>query len=164
MTFFSDDMGLVTIDLNNINHLDDDNLDEDDPETIVVIWLIAWWNRYMQRKIDRWWINAYSTAFSKSENGLWEKMKSCRMISVMHKRLLVLTHSNLFVPNAPFLNSLKAPKNPKIFWCFQGVEKGCIGNNCVNNFCSLNQKCIMWGWVMTQNWVSQVVSSLGICR
>ena len=22
----------------------------------------------------------------------------------------------------------------------------------------------MWGWVMTQNWVSQVVSSLGICR
>ena len=52
MTFFSDDMGLVTIDLNNINHLDDDNLDEDDPETIVVIWLIAWWNRYMQRKID----------------------------------------------------------------------------------------------------------------
>ena len=37
MTFFSDVMGLVTIDLNNINHLDDDNLDEDDPETIVVI-------------------------------------------------------------------------------------------------------------------------------
>ena len=37
MTFFSDDMGLVTIDLNNINHLDDDNLDEDDPETSVVI-------------------------------------------------------------------------------------------------------------------------------
>ena len=85
------------------------------------------------------------------------------MISVMHKRLLVLTHSNLFVLNAPFLNSLKAPENPKIF-CFQWVEKGCIGNNCVNNFCSLSQKYIMWGWVMTQNWVSQVVSSLGICR
>ena len=36
VTFFSDGMGLVTIDLNNIS-LDDCNFDEDDPETIIQI-------------------------------------------------------------------------------------------------------------------------------
>ena len=43
--FFSDGMGLVTIDLNNIN-LDDDHFDEDDPTNIVLFRLfrisIAW--------------------------------------------------------------------------------------------------------------------------
>ena len=38
---------------------------------------------------------------------------------------------NPFVPNAPFLYPLKT-ENRKIFWCFQGVEKGCIGNEWVN--------------------------------
>ena len=33
---------------------------------------------------------------------------------------------SLIVPNAPFLLLLKT--------CFQGVEKGCIGNKWVNNF------------------------------
>ena len=36
--------------------------------------------------------------------------------------------SNPFVPNAPFLYPLKASENRKVF-CFQGVEKGFIGNN-----------------------------------
>ena len=36
VTFFSDGMGLVTIDLNNIS-LDDCNFDEDDPETVIQI-------------------------------------------------------------------------------------------------------------------------------
>ena len=36
VTFFSDGMGLVTIDLNNIS-LDDCNFDEDDTETIIQI-------------------------------------------------------------------------------------------------------------------------------
>ena len=34
-------------------------------------------------------------------------------------------HVNTFVPNAPFLYPLT------VFWCFQGVEKGCIGNKWV---------------------------------
>ena len=38
---------------------------------------------------------------------------------------------NLFIHNAPFLYLLKT-ENRKVFWCFQGVEKGCIGNECVN--------------------------------
>ena len=47
------------------------------------------------------------------------------------------------VPNAPFLYLLKTSENRKLFWCFQGVVKGCIGNKWVNGmklsiiFCSL---------------------------
>ena len=40
---------------------------------------------------------------------------------------------NPFVPNAPFLYPLKTSKNHKVFWCFQGVEKGCIGSKWAND-------------------------------
>ena len=36
-----------------------------------------------------------------------------------------------FVPSLPFLYPLKTSENRKVFWCFQGVEKGCIGNEWV---------------------------------
>ena len=39
---------------------------------------------------------------------------------------------NLFVPNAPFLFPLKTSENLTVFWYFQGVEKGCIGNKWIN--------------------------------
>ena len=42
-------MGLVIIDLDNIN-LDDDNFDEDALETIIHVRLMAWCNRFKQRK------------------------------------------------------------------------------------------------------------------
>ena len=35
---------------------------------------------------------------------------------------------NPFVPNAPFLYPLKTSENRDVFWCFQGVEKVCTGN------------------------------------
>ena len=38
---------------------------------------------------------------------------------------------NLFVLNDPFLYPLKTSENRKVFYCFQGVEKGCIGNEWV---------------------------------
>ena len=38
-----------------------------------------------------------------------------------------------FIPNAPILYSLKASEIFTVFWCFQGVEKGCIGNKWVNS-------------------------------
>ena len=41
------------------------------------------------------------------------------------------TQINPFVPNAPFLCHLKTLKNLTVFWCFQGIEKGCIGNEWV---------------------------------
>ena len=39
---------------------------------------------------------------------------------------------NPFVSNATFLYPLKTSENLTVFWCFQGVEKGCIGNSWVN--------------------------------
>ena len=36
-----------------------------------------------------------------------------------------------FAPNPPFVYLLKASQNRKVFGCFQGVEKGCIGNEWV---------------------------------
>ena len=35
---------------------------------------------------------------------------------------------NPFVFNAPFLYPLKTSEKRTVFWCFQGVEKGCIAN------------------------------------
>ena len=39
---------------------------------------------------------------------------------------------NPFVPNAPSLFPLKASENLMVLGYFQGVEKGCIGNEWVN--------------------------------
>ena len=46
---------------------------------------------------------------------------------------------NPFVPSAPFLYPLKTLENRKVFWCFQGVEKKCIGNEWVNRLLSQRQ-------------------------
>ena len=39
---------------------------------------------------------------------------------------------NPFVPNVPFLYPLKTSENLTVFQCFQGLGKGCIGNEWVN--------------------------------
>ena len=44
---------------------------------------------------------------------------------------------NPFVPNALFLYPLKT-ENFKIFWCFQGVEKACIGNKWVKTYLKID--------------------------
>ena len=50
-----------------------------------------------------------------------------------------LIKNNPFVPNAPFLYPLNASENLTVFRCFQGLEKGCIGNEWVNQFSHLFQ-------------------------
>ena len=40
---------------------------------------------------------------------------------------------NSFLPNAPFIYPLKTSENLTVFWCFQEVEYGCIGNEWVKN-------------------------------
>ena len=52
----------------------------------------------------------------------------------------IIIQFNPFVPSAPFLYPLKSLGNVKVFWCFQGVEKGCIGNKWVKitTFCKKN--------------------------
>ena len=39
---------------------------------------------------------------------------------------------NPFAPSASLLYPLKTSENRKVFWCFQVVKKGCIGNKWVN--------------------------------
>ena len=41
---------------------------------------------------------------------------------------------NPFISNPPFLHPLETSEHRKVFWCFQGIEKGCIGNEWVNHF------------------------------
>ena len=41
---------------------------------------------------------------------------------------------NPVVPNAPFFYPMKISENRIVFWCFQGVEKGCTGNKWVRIF------------------------------
>ena len=41
-------MGILKTDLNNINF--DNNIDEDDPDTIIVIRLLAWHIKFEKRK------------------------------------------------------------------------------------------------------------------
>ena len=49
VVFSCNDMGVLNIDLNNIN-LDDSNYDEDDPETIIYIRLSAWHMKFEKHK------------------------------------------------------------------------------------------------------------------
>ena len=49
---------------------------------------------------------------------------------IAHERVFRwLQKFNPFVPNAPFLYSLKTSGNRKVFYCLQGVEKGCLETN-----------------------------------
>ena len=75
VTYFSSDMGLNTINLNNVN-LDVDNFDDYDPKTINHVRLMTWYNRLIDIsnikhvKKNRWRISACSMAFNKD---MWLK-------------------------------------------------------------------------------------------
>ena len=59
---------------------------------------------------------------------------SCKLYDIrciVRHPVLRMSSVNPFVLSAPFLYLLKTPENLKIFWCFQGVEKKCIGNEWV---------------------------------
>ena len=49
VTFFSDDIGILSADLNSVN-LDNANFDVDNPEMITHVRLMAWSNRLKQEK------------------------------------------------------------------------------------------------------------------
>ena len=56
-------MGILSVNLNNINL--DNNFDEDDPDTIILIKLLAWHIKFEKRKAlkkDKWRIIANSVA------------------------------------------------------------------------------------------------------
>ena len=47
--FSNNKMGILTVDPNNIN-IDDINFDENDPETIIHVRLLAWCNKFEKHK------------------------------------------------------------------------------------------------------------------
>ena len=53
-----------------------------------------------------------------------------------NKLFFLLTH--LFPMYLSSLYHLKTSENYMVFWCFLGVEKGCIGNKWVNDTCVLS--------------------------
>ena len=65
-----------------------------------------------------------------------------------------------FVASAPFLYPLKASEKFTVFWCFQGVEKGSIGNKWVNMEVVIEivifQTLIYFSWVITFHCVKTV--------
>ena len=75
VTIYSDEMGVLSVDFNNIS-LDDVNFDEGDPETIKYAILMAWCNRFKQSKALKKYkqrINACS-------------MVSYKMVGLVHAR------------------------------------------------------------------------------
>ena len=56
---------------------------------------------------------------------------------------------NTFVPNAPFLYPLKTTESLMVFWCFQGMAKGCIGNELVKLICPWRDEFITL-WILNR--------------
>ena len=71
-------------------------------------------------------------------HGFAQNRVNCIFPSTNQSRLIAI---NPFVPSAPSLHPLKTSENRKVFWCFQGVEEGCIENEWVKQFNDLN-----WSW------------------
>ena len=67
------------------------------------------------------------------------------------RKPLAVWRFNPFVANAPFLYPLKTSENCKFIWCFQGVEKGYIGNKWVREGLEKN---------VGMKWVNEVFATL----
>ena len=66
---------------------------------------------------------------------------------------LLKKYVNPFAPNGPFLYSLKTPENITVFWCFQGLEKGCIGNKWIKLIrCELFYLHVKYKEYMAKKW------------
>ena len=65
---------------------------------------------------------------------------------------------NPVVPNAPFLYPLKASENRKVFWCFQGVEKGWIGNKRVKHIEGEKNPKWLWFFHTFRNFTKSIFS------
>ena len=80
--------------------------------------------------------NTYFKGHLQTAASVWMLMnwllKLADLQTVICNRVITRRYINSFVPSAPFLDPLKTSEDLTVFWCFQGVEKGCIGNNWVN--------------------------------
>ena len=83
-------------------------------------------NRYSSDKSNKVVINRLINDFVIKSEWLDKYYK------VLNQNHLLNLGFNPFAPNAPFPYPLTPSETLTIFWCFQGVEKGCIGNEWVN--------------------------------
>ena len=111
---------------NRVTSLNNSNLRKWPKDTVFIVGgLRNWWKARSKLEWHIFWEHHWRT---------------CTIISPLLQKVpvAVIFHLgvtncvNPFVPNAPFLYPLKTSENRKVFWCFQGVEKGCIGNKRVN--------------------------------
>ena len=99
-------------------------------------WMISMHNQFISYF---WW----KLCGSYSVTGLKLQMLFVIFKSLSHKgnlKYIATLKFNPFVPSSPFFCPLKTSKNVTVFWCFQGVEKGCIGNKWVNLQCKTRSK------------------------
>ena len=102
------------------------------------------YNLYLKKQVRE---NRYFDIFYVVKHNLIERSLNLVSIQVLknlpavHRSFAMIRTSanslswlNSFAPNAPFLYPLKTSKNLTVFWCFQGVEKGCIRNKWVKTF------------------------------
>ena len=66
-------------------------------------------------------------------------------LELISKNMFVFRFLDPFAPNLPFLYTLKTWKNLTVFWCFQGVEKWCIGSKWVDQWLK-----IQYNWYYSQ--------------
>ena len=70
VVFNCNGMGIVNIELNNINP--DNNFDEDDPDTIILIRLLAWHIKFERRKGLKKYISEELMAIARHPNRWWD--------------------------------------------------------------------------------------------
>ena len=89
---------------------------------------------YLLMKITKFYLekNFYKKCFNKSQPFYFQIFLPWKIF-------------NPFVPNSPFLYPLKTSENLTVFWCFQGVEKECIGNKWVKDALKIQtpSKCLI---------------------
>ena len=69
-------------------------------------------------------------------------------LELISKNMFVFRFLDPFAPNLPFLYTLKTWKNLTVFWCFQGVEKWCIGSKWVDQWLK-----IQYNWYYSSIWI-----------
>ena len=106
---------------------------------------VNWFAMQISWLVSKWWETLFINGlthfrpmlhFSAPWKQKWEGLlmfsgSTGKGILTRNGLMVMLYNAKQFVPNALFLYPLKTLENLTVFWCFQGVEKECIGNELV---------------------------------
>ena len=81
--------------------------------------------------VEGWKVESSTAHWTLIPLDLLCRKKAFDLTASLYNAIVLHLLINSFVPNPPFLYPLKTSENRKVFWCFQGVEKGCIENKWV---------------------------------